>query len=280
MVTRDREEADRLLAATCEAGLAGAEELGDGSVLVLYAARADAARLRRTALACVGDAARVGEIEDVEPVDWAEHWKQGLEAIRISSRLAIRPSFVAPLRGYRGHQLVIDPGQAFGTGTHASTRLALEWIDRVVPGLPAGARVLDVGTGSGVLAFACLALGARWVLGFDTDARAVTEAEQTRRRNDLPGTCRLVCAGIEAIAETPFELIVANLLRSEFEPLIGELARRLGPSGSGQLILSGLLLEEHDRVAQALAAHGLAIRSQRSLEQNGDSWLGLLTQPA
>ena len=127
---------------------------------------------------------------------------RGLGPIVISDRLVVRPPFSAwtCLPGQR--EIVIDPGQAFGTGTHASTHLCLEWIDALLAesdGPARFARMLDVGTGSGVLALAAVARGVREAVGFDLDPVAIEAAEDAARRNGLEAAVRFVCVPIEAI---------------------------------------------------------------------------------
>src|SRR5262245_52038671 len=146
------EQLERALAEAVEAGALGAEEAG--TRLWLYAAHADAERVRAALAPLAGLA--IGPAEPLVERAWSEAWKEGLAAIVISPRLAVRPSFRAPPAGFTGADLVIEPGQAFGTGAHASTRLALELLAALPPDRLAGARVLDVGCGSGVLALAAL----------------------------------------------------------------------------------------------------------------------------
>lgn len=197
--------------------------------------------------------------EPLPAVDWSEEWKRGLGPIVISPRLVVRPPFAvhALLPGQR--EIVIDPGQAFGTGTHASTGLCLAWIDRLVAE-PGGAarfdRMLDVGTGSGILAFAAVVLGAQSALGFDLDPVAIEAARASALANGLAERVELRCDPIEAIAASPpYPLVVANLLKRELLPIAGEIAARLSPQG--RLILAGLLEEDAGEVAARFAAFGL-----------------------
>lgn len=230
----------------------------------------------RAALAQLGDA--VGALGTAEPVparDWSEAWKEGLEPVIVSERLVVRPSFLEPVAGCAA-EVVIDPGQAFGTGGHASTRLALEWVDALAPTLP-GARVLDAGCGSGVLALAALRLGAEWALGFDLDPLAAAAARENARINGLDRRLTLFTGPLDALAAPPFDLVLANMLSREFLPLVGGLAARA--RGGGAVVFSGLLAVEREPVTRALAAAGLHtvdVRSER--DANDDEWLALLTR--
>ena len=172
-----------LLAEAFESGAEGAEETEfDGRFRADIYVPSDAVEVVREALISCGAAgAWVGSVETAPEVDWSEAWKEGLEAVEISPRLLVRPPFIDVPSRMEQRQIVIDPGQAFGTGGHASTRLCLEWLDLLLLD-PAESRlragVLDVGTGSGVLALAAVALGAERALGFDLDPVAVRAARR------------------------------------------------------------------------------------------------------
>ena len=155
----DTEQAERLTAEAYAAGATGLEEreCEGGITLILYAPTV-AAEAVRDALAEAAPGIRIEPPVAVPEIDWLEKWKAGLTATIISPRLLIRPSFVSAALGPGQAEIVIDPGQAFGTGGHPSTHLALDWIDELAPALKRGARILDVGTGTGILALAALFL--------------------------------------------------------------------------------------------------------------------------
>ena len=272
-----RELLERAGAEAFEAGALGVEErAGAPPALWVYALVEDAARVREALRSVPG--LELGAAELLAERAWSEAWKEGLEPIVISPRLLVRPSFRAAPAGFAGRELVIDPGQAFGTGGHASTRLALEAIDALPPESLRGARVLDVGCGSGVLALAALALGAGWALGCDVDPLATAAAREAAAANGCAGRLALVTGSPRALgprAERAFGLVVANLLRSELEPLLPALARLLGPGA--WLVLSGLLASEAARVERRLAALGIEPRSTRhATDPSGDAWLALV----
>lgn len=284
-----RTNADRewLLAEAFEAGAEGAEEQdaagpgGEGIVhrAEIYVRASGIERVREQLLAVVERAgmtgAEVGAAEAMAPVDWSEEWKRGLGPIVISPRLLVRPPFSAVALAPGQREIVIDPGQAFGTGTHASTHLCLEWIDALLAeraGREAFTRMLDVGTGSGILALAAVALGAGSALGFDLDAVAIEAAEEAARANGLAGAVRFVCLPIEEVPATPaFPLIVANLLKREMLPIAGEIAGRLAPAGS--LVLAGLLEEDAAEVAARFAEFGLVELERRVREDPVGRWI-------
>jgi len=276
-----------LLAEAFEAGAEGAEEQDEPSArgadrvyrAWIYVRGSAIESVREQLLDVARSAAmagaEIGPAEGLEPVDWSEAWKRGLGPIEISQRLLIRPPFAAAALGPGQHEIVIDPGQAFGTGTHASTHLCLEWIDAlcVADVIRAGPlRVLDVGTGSGILALAAVALGADSALGFDLDPVAIEAADVAAAENGLAGRVRFLCAPIESIVEPPdFELIFANLLKRELLPIAGEIAQRLAPAGS--LVLAGLLEEDAEEVAARFAAFGLVEGERRVRTDPVGCWI-------
>ena len=170
--------------------------------------------------------------------------------------------------------MVIDPGLAFGTGGHESTRLALDLLAALPRSLRVGARVLDVGTGSGVLALAALRLGAVHALGIDVDASAVSVARENALRNGLSRELDLVAGTLDGLRPASFDLVLANLLKRELLPLADEIVRRLGPGAT--LIVAGLLASEYKEVMAILAAKGLReVGKAELLDASGTRWLGL-----
>jgi ribosomal protein L11 methyltransferase len=274
----DAAEAERAAVRAYDAGALGLEERSEerGVTLLLYAPAESAAALR--AALSGGDCAplELGEIEPVPDTDWSEGWKAGFAASVISQRLVVRPSWVAHARAPGQAELVIDPGQAFGTGTHPSTRLALEWIDQLAGELPAGARLLDVGTGSGVLALAAALLAPVRAIAFDLDAVAAREARDNAVRNGCAARVSIFAGSLDAVAGPPFDLVVANLLRSEALPLLTGLAART--RAGGHAVFSGLLDAEIEAFSQAATAVGLAPKGvRRGEDASGERWAALLT---
>lgn len=265
-------------------GALGIEERDDAGsvVLVIYLSAEDESRQRAMLKAFESEDVVFEALERVDEFDWSERWKLGLEAIVISDRLVVRPSFVAHdvLPGQR--ELIVDPGCAFGTGGHASTRLLLEWIDALASGRSdrlRGTRVLDVGTGTGALAMAAVALGAERAVGFDLDALAISEAAAWTQRNGLSDRVSLFTGGIDCIRAAPFDWVFANLLRSEMLPIADRIAASVAVGGG--LLLSGLLESDGPPVIEAFGRFGLEPASERSrLDASGDRWIApLLMRP-
>jgi ribosomal protein L11 methyltransferase len=273
-----REAAERALAFAVEAGATGAEECESESGIrwILYAPAACASAVSAAARRGLGGDGVLGEWQPEPEVDWPESWKRGLDAIEVSPRLRVRPPFVAPARDRR-REVVIEPGQAFGTGAHASTWLALAGLDAWRERGASPRRVLDAGTGSGVLALAALQLfpGARAV-GFDLDPLAAPAARANAERNQLSARLTLFTGGLDALVRAPrFDALVANLLRRELEPLIPELAPRLEPAAIA--VFAGLIASDAEPVSRTLAAAEIDVGEPLTRgDADGERWIALL----
>ncbi|MEB2346415.1 MAG: 50S ribosomal protein L11 methyltransferase [Deltaproteobacteria bacterium] len=253
-----------------EAGAAGIEERDDGTLLV-WAPAARAGAVRAALVAALG-AGAVGGVEPEPAADWPETWKQGLRPLVVSERLVVRPPFAPHPLAPGQREVVIEPRQAFGTGAHATTALALEALDEALAERR-GARVLDVGCGSGVLALAALALGAARAVACDLDPIAARETRENAARNALAPLAAFA-GSLDALAPARFELVAANLIRRELEPLLAGLVARTAAGGA--LVLSGLLAGERAPIEASLAARGARVGAARVREDaGGDAWLAL-----
>lgn len=270
----DTARAERWLAEAFAAGAAGCEEREAGggvTKLLLYVPSARAGAVT-AALRAAG--AEPEAPEAVPEQDWSEAWREGLAAIEISPRLVVRPPFVEHAGAPGQQEVVIEPGQAFGTGGHESTHLALELLDAFIDQVPRAPRLLDVGTGSGVLAIAGVKLGARWAVGFDLDPLAGEAAHSNAAENGVADRVEFFTGGIGSLAPGRFDLVVANLLRREVEPILAEVAARIAPGGIG--IFTGLLASDRSRMEAGLVACGLALAGRRTRnDAGGEEWLGL-----
>ena len=182
--------------------------------------------------------------------DWNESWKKGFTPIDVGERFTILPPWEQP-SGSR-IPLIIDPGMAFGTGHHETTRSCLVLMERYAVAV-GKERFLDLGTGTGLLAMAAIALGFQTVVGVDTDPLAI---EASRRNMALNNAERieLIEGGIEK-CEGGFDMITANLISGTLVQLADEIASRLVPSGI--VIMSGILKGQDDEVAAAAKNSGL-----------------------
>ncbi len=178
--------------------------------------------------------------------DWERLWLQRFHPMRFGERLWICPDGQRPPDVSDAILIDLDPGLAFGTGTHATTALCLEWLDRHPP---VQQSVLDYGCGSGILAIAALKLGAAQVRGVDIDHQALQASRDNALRNQVD-------AGLQTgfPAELPdqlFDLLLANILANPLIELAPELAKRVRPGG--RLVLSGILPEQAEAVRAAYA---------------------------
>ena len=192
----------------------------------------------------------------VNSEDWSTSWKANFKPLRIGRRLLIVPSWEQAEAGPDDIVLNLDPGMAFGTGGHETTRLCLERLETVLLSrLSASpASVLDLGTGSGILAMAAARLGAGRVCAVDIDPQALEVARENFAINGL--TERVECSTtlLEALDGT-FDIILANLLAEELVRLAPQLTVRL--AGGGVLVLSGILAEKETFVRGGFAAQPL-----------------------
>lgn len=178
------------------------------------------------------------QIEALAEQDWVRLTQSQFDPIQISPRLWIVPSWhAAP--DPNAIILVLDPGLAFGTGSHPTTRLCLQWLDNH---LPQDASVLDYGCGSGILAIAAKKLGARTVTGVDIDPQAVQAASDNAARNSVDAGFYLP----HAIPEAQYAVVMANILSNPLKILAPLLAARV--QARGQIVLSGILAEQADEM--------------------------------
>jgi ribosomal protein L11 methyltransferase len=173
---------------------------------------------------------------------WRDGWRAYFKPLRVGERLVVKPSWEAFEAGPDDLVLTLDPGQAFGTGTHESTQLIL----RTLPGcVAAGARVLDVGTGSGILAIASVLFGASHVDAIDNDPLAVTATRENAAANGVSDRIAASVDPLESLRSV-YPLVLANIEARVLVPLAPVLSARVAPGG--QLLMSGLLHADADRV--------------------------------
>jgi ribosomal protein L11 methyltransferase len=192
--------------------------------------------------------------------DWADAWKEHFYPVRIGERIVVKPTW----RGFEAAPgdiiLEMDPGMAFGTGLHPTTQMCLLALEeRIEPGM----QVLDLGTGSGILALAAAKLGAAGVLALDNDPVAVAAAQENVRRNGLTQRVTVACGSLDQTTDS-FHLVVVNILAKVIVTLAQQgLAKRVKPGG--EWVAAGIIESQVGDVAAALEAAGLSVTAQRQI---------------
>ena len=204
-------------------------------------------------------------VRTVTPWEWEEAWKAHFQPLRIG-RLVVRPTWQEVEAAEGDIVLTLDPGLAFGTGHHPTTRMCLEQLERrVEPGM----RILDLGTGSGLLSQAALLLGAEWALALDTEADAIRASRRNLKAAGLSKQVRIVRGTLPHPEASGLDLTVANISAKVLVELAGDLVETLRPDGT--LVASGVLEERGDEVRDAMLAAGFV-----ELEtQQTEDWLAL-----
>jgi ribosomal protein L11 methyltransferase len=195
------------------------------------------------------------EIGSVEEQNWNAEFEQSLEPVHVAEGLVITQSW-NPVEGNDPNHLVvmIDPKMSFGTGHHESTRLIARLMMRLEY---TGKRVLDIGTGTGVLAIIAAKRGAARVLAFDNNEWAVANTLENLALNDISEEVTVRQCEMSEIDEEGFDIILANLHRNIIMELLPEIARKLADSDEAVLLTSGVLIVDYDSLLDAAAEHGL-----------------------
>jgi ribosomal protein L11 methyltransferase len=204
----------------------------------------------------------IGELKTriVHEADWAEAWKAHFPVLRVGRRIVVKPTWRRHRAAPDDVVLALDPGMAFGTGLHPTTRLCLAGIEAAADrGLLGGARVLDVGCGSGILAIAAAKLGAATVLGVDSDPIAV-EATATNAARNLLDDRIVARVGSLPSGEAAFDVVLANLIASVLIELAPLLRDELRPGGV--VLASGIFVDREGDVRAAFGAVGLDVTTR------------------
>ncbi|MDO5377246.1 MAG: 50S ribosomal protein L11 methyltransferase [Clostridia bacterium] len=194
------------------------------------------------------------ESRGVREQDWAENWKKYYKPFRAGERLVIKPSW-EPYEAQAGDLVLeLDPGMAFGTGTHETTFMCMQQLERYVT---PGRRVIDVGCGSGILALAAAKLGAGDVLAIDLDELAVKVAAENTQKNGLADVVRVEHGDLLERREEKADVIVANIIADVICSLCGPAKEHLLPGGV--FICSGIIKEREEDVQRALSSAGYTV---------------------
>ena len=209
-------------------------------------------------------------VETMEEEDWANGWKKYYQPMDIGQKLRVVPQWLAGEGTGDRAELLLNPGLTFGTGSHPTTQLCLEGVERHTV---AGARVLDLGCGSGILSIAAVLLGAGYALGVDIDPKAPDVAYENAALNGISRESYKVLAG-DVLGDTSlrrdlsgekWDLILANIVADVIIPLSGVVGPWLAPNG--RFLCSGIIDTRADEVRAALEQNGFVI--ERALDRKG-----------
>jgi ribosomal protein L11 methyltransferase len=206
-------------------------------------------------------------VDIVDEADWADVWKTYFNVTRITERIVIKPDWKDHDPDPSDIVIHLDPGMAFGTGTHPTTSMCIRLIERfLVPGF----QFLDVGTGSGILMIAAAKLGAKHLTGIDTDKIAVEISQKNLEKNEVSAPLyTLACTTLDQTPDNTYELIAANIIAQVIVDVMPDLERRMAKNGIA--ILSGIIQERKPDVIAALKACHLNIIH----EINEGDWVAL-----
>ncbi len=281
-VTAPREFLDVLTDCAAELGTLGSYESGDDPVNLTFYFRPplheEAARsaFLESVPSHTAGMVQVSFTTETDR-DWEQEWRRNLHPLRVGRTWLVHTSWQSPAGYPTRIPIVIDPKMAFGTGTHATTRLCLEELER----FPLrGTRVLDVGTGTGILAIAAARSGAENVIAVEIDHEAIACARENLSLNGIGNTVTLREGTIAAVPEHGFDLIVANI---ELRTLVAtgeELRSRIHPDG--RAVFSGILQQEAALFVQAMTKAGWqTIRRTREFDPaTGDGWVCCVATPS
>jgi ribosomal protein L11 methyltransferase len=207
----------------------------------------------------------------IEDAKWGEAWKSNFKPLRVTHRLVIKPPWEEYPKQKGELVIEIDPGMAFGTGTHPSTQMCLQALEELILSSPHSPSILDVGTGSGILAIAARKLGAKQVSAIDLDPVAIGCARKNAAANRIGKGIDFRAGSLNGLRRT-FDIVVANLLPQELLNIAPSLPKRL--SSGGTLIISGLLRGQKMEIISAFAKQGLEVLCSR--ESKG--WVSLVME--
>ena len=210
----------------------------------------------------------------VDQESWADAWKKFFFVTRITDRIVIKPTWREFTPQKNDRVIHMDPGMAFGTGTHPTTSMCIALIEKI---LQPRQCLLDVGTGSGILMIAAALCGASAMTGIDTDEVAIRVARENLEKNHIPPACYRLVHGVLTPGTAPaghtFDVVVANIIAEVIVDILPDLIFHLAQSGT--LILSGIIQEKKKRVTTALQQAGLFVTEV----QETDEWVALTATP-
>lgn len=201
--------------------------------------------------------------EGVNDADWSENWKKYFHATEIGDKLAIVPSWEEYVNKQNRKILHIDPGAAFGTGTHATTSLCLTMLENYVTD---GCKMLDIGCGSGILSIASVLLGAEKAVGVDIDAQSVKTAKENAELNGVGGKTEYIVGDLADKINGKYDVVCANIVADVVIRLLGDV--RAFMDENAVLLVSGIIDARENDVLAAAEKHGFKVKEK----QYKDNW--------
>ena len=201
--------------------------------------------------------------EGVNDADWSENWKKYFHATEIGDKLAIVPSWEEYDNKENRKILHIDPGAAFGTGTHATTSLCLSMLENYVA---EGSKMLDIGCGSGILSIASVLLGAKMAVGVDIDAQSVKTAKENAELNNVSGKTEYIVGDLADKINGKYNVVCANIVADVVIRLLGDV--RAFMEENAVLLVSGIIDARENDVLAAAEKHGFKVKEK----QYKDNW--------
>ena len=207
------------------------------------------------------------EKNTVENKNWNEIWEKSREVIRISDKIVIKPTFKEYIPQTNELVLTIDPKMSFGTGEHQTTQLVLNLLERYVkPGM----KVLDVGSGTGVLAITAVKLGAASAVAVDNDGWCYENCKENAELNNVSNSIKIITGDIKNVDEKGFDLVLANIQKNILLEILDDLKMKIKENGI--LILSGLLLKDEEEIMISYSDSGFTFEE----ESVKDDWISLV----
>ena len=248
-----------------ELGSPGVIQKDDSTILAYFPGPSSFPNRRKKIRRYLSDLSVSGETftfqwRGIQEEKWAESWKAHFKPLHATSRIVIRPPW-EEYPGKKGEMVItIDPGMAFGTGSHPTTRMCLQSLEELIPVFAHPPSVLDFGTGSGILAIAAEKLGAPRILALDVDPAAIRCARQNAALNRMKGRIDFRISPARDLRQR-FGIVVANLLPQELCQASSFLARRVSPRGF--LVVSGILKGQKEEMASTFIERGLTMESSK-----------------
>ena len=207
------------------------------------------------------------KVAEVKEEDWANSWKENFKPFYITDKIVIKPTWEEYDAKIDDIVIEIDPGQAFGTGHHATTSSCLEAIES---NLTSETKMLDLGTGTGILSIAAAKLGAGKILGLDIDPVAVKTAQENAKLNGVKDQIELIKGNLVDSVDGKYDLVVANILPHIILELIPNLGQVMHQDS--KFILSGIVIEKLEDIKLALAENSLQIENVMFRSEEHDDW--------